>query len=54
MRIKPNLGSTARMIYGVVGLALIVGTFAIGLEGWERWVLPIAGGGSIATGALGW
>ncbi len=54
MRLKPNLGKTARVIYVGVGLALIIGSLVIGLEGWARLILLVVGGGSIAAGAIGW
>ncbi len=54
MKIRPNLGKTARIIYISIGVVLIAGSFALALEGWERLILPVVGGGSIATGACGW
>ena len=54
MKITPNLGKTARIIYIAIGVVLIAGTFAMGLEGWERLILPVVGGGSIFAGACGW
>ncbi|MCH7993782.1 MAG: DUF2892 domain-containing protein [Planctomycetes bacterium] len=54
MKIRPNLGKTARIIYISVGVVLVAGSFAMALEGWERLILPVVGGGSIATGACGW
>ncbi len=54
MKIRPNLGKTARIIYISIGVVLVAGSFAWGLEGWERVILPVVGGGSILTGACGW
>ncbi len=54
MKIRPNLGKTARIIYISIGVVLVAGSFAMALEGWERLILPVVGGGSIATGACGW
>lgn len=54
MNIRPNLGKTARIIYIAIGVVLVAGSFVMALEGWERLVPPIIGGGAIATGACGW
>ncbi len=52
--ITPNLGMKARVLYVVVGLAVIGGSFALGLEGWNRVVVPIVGVLVVATGKTGW
>ena len=54
MKIRPNLGKTLRIIYISIGVVLVAGSFVIGMEGWERLIVPVVGGGSIATGAFGW
>ena len=54
MKIRPNLSKTARIVYISIGVVLVAASFAMALEGWERWILPVVGGGSIATGAFGW
>ncbi len=54
MKIRANIGNKLRVFYVVIGLALIAGSFAIELEGWERLIGPVLGGVSIVTGALGW
>ena len=54
MSVRPNLGKTVRIIYIAIGVVLVAGSFALALEGWERLILPVVGGGSIATGACGW
>ncbi len=54
MKIRPNLGKTARIIYISIGVVLVAGSFAMAFEGWERLILPVVGCGSIATGACGW
>ncbi len=51
MKITPNLSNKARMFYVLVGLALAVGPFMAGLDGWLRVAVPILGLGSIAGGA---
>lgn len=53
MKITPNLGKKMRVLYVSFGLALIVGTFAIGLTGWLRVVVPLVGLASIFSGATG-
>jgi hypothetical protein len=53
MKITPNLSKKARMFYVLVGLALAVGPFMAGLEGWLRVAVPILGLVSIAGGASG-
>ncbi len=54
LKIRPNLGKTARIIYISIGVVLVAGSIAMALEGWEGLILPVVGGGSIATGACGW
>ncbi len=54
MKIRPNLGKTARIIYIAIGVVLVVGPFVIGLEGWKGLILPVVGCPVIATGAFGW
>jgi hypothetical protein len=54
MKLLPNLSRTWRVIYAIVGLALILAPFVFTLPGWERIVLPILGLMSIFTGATGW
>ena len=54
MKIRPNLGKTARIIYISIGVVLVAGSFAMGFEGWERLILPVVGCGVIASGACGW
>ena len=53
MKIRPNLGKTARIIYIAIGVVLVAGSFTMAWEGWGRLIL-LVGGGSIATGAYGW
>ena len=53
MKFTANLSNAARVLYLVVGAALVVAPFAFGHEGWVRWVVPILGVGSIAEGAVG-
>ena len=53
MKITPNLSNKARLLYVLVGLALAVGPFMTGLDGWLRVAVPILGLGSIAGGASG-
>lgn len=54
MKIVPNIGQPMRVGYVVIGLVLIVAPFAMALQGWERVILPVLGGVSIGTGAVGW
>ena len=54
MKFSPNLGHRFRILYVVIGVVLVAATFAIGLEGWQRVILPILGGMAIVTGATGW
>ncbi|MCH8146980.1 MAG: DUF2892 domain-containing protein [Planctomycetes bacterium] len=54
MKIRRNLGKTARIIYISIGVVLVAGSFVMAFEGWERFILPVVGGGSIVTGACGW
>ena len=54
MKIRPNLGKTARIIYISIGVVLVAASFAMALEGWESWILPVVGCGVIASGACGW
>ena len=53
MKITPNLGKKMRVLYVSFGLALVVGTFAMGLTGWLRVVVPLVGLASILGGATG-
>ena len=53
MKITPNLGNKTRVLYVLIGLALTVGPFMIGLDGWLRVAVPILGLASIAGGASG-
>ena len=54
MKIRPNLGKTVRIIYISVGVVLVAGSFVMAFEGWERFILPVVGGGLIVTGGCGW
>lgn len=54
MKFTPNLGKKMRVLNVVVGLALIVGFFVLGFEGWLRWSLLGLGLASGATGFTGW
>ena len=54
MKIVQNIGKPMRIGYVVVGLALLVIPFGMGLEGWVRIVFPVLGGVSTVTGALCW
>ncbi len=54
MKIVQNIGKPMRIGYAVIGFALIVTPFALALHGWERVILPVLGGVSIVTGAIGW
>jgi type IV secretory pathway VirB2 component (pilin) len=54
MKLVPNLSKTWRVIYAIVGLALILAPIAFTMSGWERVALPILGVMSIFTGATGW
>ena len=54
MKIARNIGKPMRIGYVVIGLALLVIPFAMGMEGWIRIVFPVLGGVSTVTGALGW
>lgn len=53
MKLKPDLGNKMRVLYVSFGLALVVGTFALGLNGWLRVVVPLVGLASIFGGATG-
>ncbi len=54
MKLLPNLSKTWRVIYAIVGLALILAPVAFTLSGWERVALPVLGVLSIVTGFTGW
>ncbi|MCH8241973.1 MAG: DUF2892 domain-containing protein [Planctomycetes bacterium] len=54
MKIRPNLGKTVRIIYISIGVVLVAGSFVMAFEGWERFILPVVGGGLIVTGGCGW
>ncbi len=54
MKFTPNLGKKMRVLNLVVGLALIVGFFVLGFEGWLRWSLLVLGLASGVTGVTGW
>ena len=54
MKIARNIGKPIRIVYVVIGLALLVIPFAMGMEGWIRIVFPVLGGVLTVTGALGW
>ncbi len=53
MKITPNLSNKVRVLYVLIGLALAVGPFMAGLDGWLRVAVPILGVASIAGGASG-
>ncbi len=53
MKITPNLGKKARVLYVLIGVALAVGPFIVGLDGWLRVAVPILGLALIAGGASG-
>ncbi len=51
---RVQLHKTARIIYISIGVLMVSGSFVMALEGWERFILPVVGGGSIVTGGCGW
>ena len=54
MKIVRNIGKPMRIGYTFNGVALIITPFAMALRGWKRVILPVLGGVSIVTGAIGW
>ena len=54
MKLLPNLSRTWRVIYAIVGLALILAPVVYTFSGWERVALPVLGVLSLVTGATGW
>ena len=54
MKLTPNLSNRLRVLYVFVGLVMIAGAFAVGLEGWWRLIVPVFGGMLLVTGATGW
>lgn len=53
MNFNPNIGKAHRITYMILGLVMVVGPFAIGMEGWARTVVPILGGVTMVAGAVG-
>ena len=54
MKFEPNLSNALRVFYVVVGLILIVSSFAMSMEGWIRVVVLILGVLTVGAGATGW
>ena len=54
MKFEPNIGKPVRIAYVILGLVMAAVPFAMGMEGWTRTVLPILGGVTLVTGAVGW
>ena len=54
MKFQPNLSNALRVVYVVIGAALIAGPFLITVGTWERVILPILGLMAVASGATGW
>lgn len=54
MKMTPNLGPTYRVVYALLGAVLIAIPFVAETPGWTRIVVPILGGLSIASAAVGW
>ena len=53
MKMTQNLGNKTRVVYILIGLALVAGPFIAGLDGWLRVAVPFLGLASIAGGASG-
>lgn len=54
MRFQPNIGPAWRVIYVVVGLALVASPFVMGFGGWAVIAAPIVGGLTAVAGGVGW
>jgi len=54
MMLTPNLSSTWRITYVILGVGLIAGPFVFGLTGWERIALPVLGAMALITAGTGW
>jgi hypothetical protein len=50
----PNLSKPLRVFYVAFGVALGVSPFAINMDAWLRYVLPVLGLVSLAEGLAGW
>ena len=54
MKITPNISVPTRIVYALVGSALVAAPFVMGFGGWERIASPIVGGVTLLTGTSGW
>jgi len=54
MKITPNINVPTRIVYALVGAALVAAPFVMGFGGWERIASPIVGGITLLAGASGW
>ena len=52
--LTPNLGRPMRILFVAFGIALGVSPFAIKMDAWLRYALPVLGLVSLAEGLAGW